>query len=140
MLKILEDCDERLQRLLVVFYQMHQNLDNFKINFRQDDFATDNIRKVYGKAIDIIRNGLCEVRTAVYKLYEFSGMENKPADIVDVDYILNNPFKTDSIGDWVNVRQLHDQLEYMTAIFGIWANEISEPKKIIDASSVMSQI
>lgn len=126
MLEILEDCDERLQRLLVVFYQMHQNLDNFKINFRQDGYATNNIRKVYAKAIDIIRNGLCDVRTAMYKLYEASGMADQPVRIVDVDYILNNPFKTDSIGDWVNVRQLHDQLEYMTRIFGIWVNEIRE--------------
>lgn len=128
MLQLLEDCDERLQRLLVVFYQMHQSLDNFKINFRQDDLTTDNIRKVYSKAIDIIRNGLCDVRTAVSKLYEASGMENQSMSIVDVDYILNNPFKTDSIGDWVNVRQLHDQLEYMMQIFGIWANEIVEMK------------
>lgn len=103
---------------------MHQNLDNFKINFRQDDFATDNIRKVYAKAMDIIRTGLCDVRTAMHKLYDISGMKNQPARIVDVEYILNNPFKTDSIGDWVNVRQLHDQLEYMTRFFGIWVNEI----------------
>lgn len=122
------DSDERLQRLLVVFYQMHQNLDNFKINFRQDDFATDNIRKVWAKAIEIIRTSLCDVRTAMHKLYETSGMsmDNHPIHIVDVEYILNNPFKTDSIGDWVNVRQLHDQLEYMTRIFGIWANAINE--------------
>lgn len=124
LLKILEDCDERLQRLLVVFYQMHQNLDNFKINFRQDEFATENIRKVYAKAIDIIRNGLCDVRTAVYKLYHVNGIEGQSVSIVDAEYILNNPFKTDSIGDWVNVRQLHDQLEYMTRLFGIWVNEI----------------
>lgn len=127
-MKILEDCDERLQRLLVVFYQMHQNLDNLKINSRQFEFATDNIRKVYAKAMDIIRNSLCEVRTAMYKLYESSGMENHPVHIVNVEYILDNPFKTDSIGDWVNVRQLHDQLEYLTRIFGIWVNEIHETK------------
>lgn len=128
LLKLLEDCDERLQRLLVVFYQMHQGLDDFKINFRQDDFTTDNIRKVYAKAIDIIRNGLCDVRTAVSKLYEASGMHDQSMNIVDVDKIWNNPFKTDSIGDWVNVRQLHDQLEYMMRIFGIWVNEIHEMK------------
>ncbi|XP_037028703.1 uncharacterized protein LOC119068943 [Bradysia coprophila] len=128
LLTILEDCDERLQRLLVVFYQMHQNLDNFKINFRQDDFATENIRKVYAKAMDIIQNGLCDVRTAMHKLYQMSGMKNQPARIVDVEKILNNPFKTDSIGDWVNVRQLHDQLKYMTRFFGIWVNEIQETK------------
>lgn len=128
LLSILVDCDERLQRLLVVFYQMHQNLDNFKINFRQDDFATDNIRKVYVKAMDIIRAGLCDVRTAMHKLYQISGMNDQPERIVDADYILNNPFKTDSIGDWVNVRQLHDQLEYMTRFFGIWVNEIQETK------------
>lgn len=125
-MKLLEDCDERLQRLLVVFYQMHKNLDNFKINFRQDDFATDNIRKVYEKAIDVIRTGLCDVRTAIGKLNEFNGTQNQPAAVVDAEYILNNPFRTDSIGDWVNIRQLHDQLEYMTQMFNIWVNQIPE--------------
>ncbi len=125
MLAILEDCDERLQRLMIVFHQMHQNLDNFRINFRQEDFATDNIRKVYDKAFEVIRTGLCDVRTAMYKLNGVHGMESQPR-IVDVQYILDNPFRTDSIGDWVNVRQLHDQLEYMTHVFGIWANEIQE--------------
>lgn len=105
---------------------MHQNLDNFEINYRQTIFATDSIRKVYAKAMEIIRAGLCDVRTAMQKLYQISGVDNPMSNNVDVEYILNNPFKTDSIGDWVNVRQLHDQLEYMTRFFGIWVNEIQE--------------
>ncbi|KAJ6628024.1 hypothetical protein Bhyg_17920, partial [Pseudolycoriella hygida] len=100
LLKFLEDCDERLQRLLIVFHQMYQNLDDFNINFRQDEFLTENIRKVYSKAIDIIRACLCDVRSTIHKLYGAIRIADHSVKIVDVDSILSNPFKTDSIGDW----------------------------------------
>lgn len=99
---------------------MRQNLNNIEINFRQNVKKTDDIRKVYQKANDVIRNSLCDVRTAITKL------DSKPAPIVDVEYIVNNPYRTDSVNDWVNVRQLLDQLKYMTQIFDIWANKIQE--------------
>lgn len=129
LLNILTDCDERLQRLLVVFYQMRQNLYDYTINARELE-ATANISAIYETNINIIKNNLCEVRTAIYKLYETTGIENQPANIVDIQRIWYHPFKTNSVGDWANLRQLHDQLDYMKQFFGIWANEISTQESI----------
>lgn len=110
LIKLLQECDERFQLLLIGFHNILDDHNNKRSTMDLEKF--NPLLAIFSSAKDNTQMVLCEIRTALHKL-------GADVNVLDPQSVQSSKSPNSNFYDWVIFREYINQLEHINEIANI---------------------